>query len=132
MINLTQAGAIADMWNTFKIDFIEDLLHDEVEFSTDWVLLPVKGKNEVVNFLQKKLRTMRNAFVEYDHSCFANLMTHPKFEKEVFVRLLCQTKDRSTNEVFLKVDVADEKIKTIRFMALDETEKNQFSTFSNE
>src|SRR5271169_6280074 len=52
--------ALGKSYNTLDISYIANLLNDDIIYESQQVLAPLKGKEAVLDYLQKKFITLRN------------------------------------------------------------------------
>lgn len=64
MENLKYRSAIDKvnlMYKEFNADHLLEIFDDEITLSSEWVLNPLKGKNNVYEFLKAKMKTLKHA-----------------------------------------------------------------------
>lgn len=52
----------AKCWNNLDVSYIEDLLDDDLEYTSQWVFETMYGKNTYLSYLNGKFKTIRNSF----------------------------------------------------------------------
>lgn len=117
MKNLIQCVSLMRVFNFLRIEYISDQLSENVEFSSDWVLSTIVGREPVIEFLTKKLSTMQNCVHEGRCGYYARLFCIEDFPNEVLVELTYRIDDLNDSRL-MQVDVNEETglINAIRFM----------------
>ncbi len=48
-------------WNSLNVEYIERYLSDDCIYKSQWLLYPIKGKQQFLSYLSLKFRAIRNA-----------------------------------------------------------------------
>jgi len=51
----------AKSWNNLDVSYIEDVLDDELEYTSQWVFETLYGKKSYLKYLDGKFKTIRNS-----------------------------------------------------------------------
>lgn len=48
-------------WNNLDVSFMEDILDENLEYTSQWVIETMHGKNNYLNYIEGKFKTIRNS-----------------------------------------------------------------------
>lgn len=103
---------LAKSWNNLNVCFIEDELTDNFTYESQWVLIPIKGKNEFLQYLQTKFNAIKTTIQNKFMSVTAELATHPDLNHRPII-VLTQITDEGMNQVSILINVENDKINRI-------------------
>ena len=52
---------VAKSWNNLDVSFIEAILTDDFTYESQWVLMPITGKESFLNYLNLKFQAIKEA-----------------------------------------------------------------------
>lgn len=124
MFNRIQATGVMRMFNFLNVDILVDCLHENVVFTSDWVLAPIYGKEDLVDYLENKLATMKDCVKAGDCGYYSRLVKSAHYPDEIFVWLGYRV-GQETGEIYIQTVTCEETrlIQAIRFLdGLDDVE----------
>jgi hypothetical protein len=105
------------MYNTWDYKLIERHLAKDIVYSSAWVLLPIEGRMSFINFIQKKLRTMKLASEAGKLNLTVTKIRRQKSDYCDFIKLSYRT-STAEREVLIKVIVNHSLIKSIELLPI--------------
>jgi len=105
------------MYNTWDYKHIERHLAEDIVYSSAWVLLPIEGKTSFINFIQRKLRTMRFASKAGKLNLTVTKVPRHRSDYADLIKLSYKTLT-AEKEVLIKVIVNNSIIKSIELLPI--------------
>lgn len=99
-------------WNDLSTDHIESFLADDVIYESQFVIKPLKGKTAVLNYLQRKFRTIRKKKGSNPGNPNADIGYLPLYNMRPCI-VLSQTIADKKNQVTILIDVRESLISRI-------------------
>jgi len=112
MSNLKQVKLLTQMWNTLDVSPIENHLSNEIEYSSAWVVLSIKGKYDFLDFMTKKLKTIHTGKENGLITFLATVIKIKGIKNQYFVELTYELKDEN-KEILIRVEVKSNLITSI-------------------
>lgn len=103
---------LAKSWNNLDTSFIERELADDFIYESQWVLTPIEGKKEFLNYLQSKFQAIKSAMQKEIMTVSAELALHPAMQRKPII-VLTQITGNGIRQVSLLIKIENEKIKRI-------------------
>lgn len=122
MKNHKQVQLVNQMYNTLDCSEIVDSISEHIEYRSYWVILPITGKTKFLNFISKKLQTIKIAAERGDISIASHIVTIKGIENEFFVEL-DYTFNNEQRNILIRVEVFNSLITSIQLFP-----KKQFVT----
>jgi hypothetical protein len=99
-------------WNNLDSSYIEKYLDKELEYNSQWVLNTIKGKENYLEYLNGKFKTLKES-LELDLIADIGYFQKAPFSINRPCIILKQTLKEKTNLVSLIITSENDKIKTI-------------------
>lgn len=119
MRNLFLAQMVSQMWMTLNPTVIEELLSTDAEYKTDLALMSIKGKENVLDFFSKKLRSIHTAVNEGRMGLYSNVVALQGNNDEAFVEIFYSI-NGITDSVLMRVTELDGLIMSLSFFKNDQ------------
>ncbi len=103
---------LAIAWNNLDARYLEDILDENVVYESQWVFIPIEGKNHVLEHLTNKFKMIEGQKKTHTMEVFAEMATHPSQRNQDIVVLSQMTKNEVT-KVSLLVQLKNRKISRI-------------------
>lgn len=100
---------VAKAWNNLDTRYIEDILSDNFEYTSQWVFTPLKGKKAYLDYLKGKFETIKKAMCKEVMQVTAELATHPSTGKRPII-ILTQITEEVVRQCTLLIRVNQHKI----------------------
>jgi hypothetical protein len=107
--NHRQVVALHKMWETFNLEPIKELVADDIHYESHWVLRPINGKEHFLNYIEKKLATIKTAVERGEIEIHSSVGKVVGQDNEYFL-LLYHTIRGKRFESFIKVGVKNDLI----------------------
>lgn len=105
-------GRLARSWNHLEVRFIEAAIADDVIYQSQWVVLPIEGKQPFLFYLTAKFRAIRLAMEQSEMRVTAELTALSVFPFRPSI-LLTQVSREETVRAVLFIRTEGAKIKRI-------------------
>lgn len=103
---------LAKSWNNLDTSFIEKHLSDDFVYESQWVLTPIEGKREFLNYLQSKFQAIKSTMQKETMIVSAELASHPAMQNRPIIVLTQITKE-GIRQVSLLIKIENDKLKRI-------------------
>ena len=103
---------LAKSWNNLDVSFIEPVLAGDVVYESQWVLTPLKGKEQVLAFLKSKFGTIRDSVALNGMLVLAETGRIPKPGNRPCI-VLTQTLGNEINRATLLIEIQNKMISRI-------------------
>jgi len=103
---------LAKSWNNLDISFIEKELAENFTYESQWVLIPIEGKKEFLDYMQSKFQAIKSAMQQETMTVSAELALHPAIQNKPII-VLTQITGEGVRQVSLLIKIENEKIKRI-------------------
>lgn len=103
---------LARSWNNLDVIYIENLLANDFIYESQWVRIPIEGRNLFLSFLNLKYVAIRSAMQNEQISITAELALHPSLKNKPCI-VLTQKNVKGIVKVLLRINIKQEKIKRI-------------------
>lgn len=110
---------VSQMWMTLNPTVIEELLSTDAEYKTDLALMSIKGKENVLDFFSKKLRSIHTAVNEGRMGLYSNVVALQGNNDEAFVEIFYSI-NGITDSVLMRVTELDGLIMSLSFFKNDQ------------
>jgi len=104
--------SLANAWNNLDVNLIKNNLSEDVTYISQWVFLPIIGKNQVLYYLDQKFNSIKIATIQSIMSVTAEIATHPNIVSKSCI-ILTQMTGEGVVQVLLDVHVKCHKISSI-------------------
>jgi hypothetical protein len=108
----TTLRQLAKSWNNLDTSFIESELADDFIYESQWVLVPIVGKNEFLSYLHSKFTAIKTSMQSQVISVTAEIAIHPSMHDRPII-VLTQLTLEGVRQVSLLIKVEEKKIKRI-------------------
>jgi hypothetical protein len=99
---LELATSIMQMWNETNVFYIQDKLHKNCRYGSQWVLNDLEGELEIMVYLGDKMQTMKTSIANKETNVSAALAWHPNYDNTPCV-ILSQTTNGTTTKVLIEI-----------------------------
>jgi hypothetical protein len=99
-------------WNKLNTDYIKTSLSDEIVYESQWVLIPIIGKAEVLMYLKNKFKTIKREMKSGITIIKAKIGYLPAMNKRPCI-VLSQIISNKFNEVTILIEVKQSLISRI-------------------
>jgi hypothetical protein len=113
MKNTTHVKLVNQMWNTLDASHIENILSEDIEYISAWVLMSIKGKDKFLFYIRKKLRTISAAKDEGKIIIISQVVNIKGSDGEDFIELMYVI-DGRRKEILIRVEVRNSLIESIQ------------------
>jgi len=113
MTNHTQVQKVNQMWNTLSTEPIQDILSEDMEYVSVWVLMSIIGKEKFLYYMNRKLKTISDGQKQGKIILSSKVVTIFGFEGEDFVQLNYQM-DGVSKDILIRVVVNSSLIHSIQ------------------
>ena len=113
MTNHTQVQKVNQMWNTLSTEPIQDILSEDMEYVSVWVLMSIIGKEKFLYYMNRKLKTISDGQKQGKIILSSKVVTIFGFEGEDFVQLNYQI-DGVSKDILIRVVVNNSLIQSIQ------------------
>lgn len=103
---------LARSWNNLDTSFIEKDLAENFTYQSQWVLMPIKGSQEFLEYLRAKFRAIESAMKRETMSVTAELALHPAIQYKPII-VLTQIIGERVIKVSLLIKTENKKITRI-------------------
>jgi hypothetical protein len=103
---------IAKSWNSLDISYIEAVLADDLIYESQWVLVPIEGKESYLSYLNSKFQAIKAVMNSEPMNITAELTLHPSIQNKPGIVITQVTKD-GIRQVSLLIKIQKSKIKRI-------------------
>lgn len=103
---------LAKSWNNLDTSFIKNELADNFTYESQWVLTPIEGKIDFLNYLESKFRAIKSAMQKETMTVMAELALHPEMNRKPII-VLTQITSEGIRQVSLLITIEEDKIKRI-------------------
>lgn len=101
------------MWNTLSTEPIQDILSEDMEYVSVWVLMSIIGKEKFLYYMNRKLKTISDGQKQGKIILSSKVVTIFGFEGEDFVQLNYQM-DGVSKDILIRVVVNSSLIQSIQ------------------
>lgn len=108
----TTLRQLAKSWNNLDTSFIESELADDFIYESQWVLVPIVGKNEFLSYLHSKFTAIKTSMQSQVISVTAEIAIHHSMHDRPII-VLTQLTLEGVRQVSLLIKVEEKKIKRI-------------------
>lgn len=103
---LELATSLMQMWNETNVYYLQDKLHKNCRYGSQWVLSDLEGELEIMVYLGGKMQTMKKSIDNGETSISAALAWHPNYDNTPCV-ILSQTKNGETTKILIEIKSKD-------------------------
>ena len=103
---------VAKSWNNLDVSFIENLSADDFTYESQWVISPIRGKDNFLPYLKSKFQAITTAINESGMKVYAELGNHPDLKGRDCI-VLTQTTAQEVVSVLIVIELIDELISRI-------------------
>jgi hypothetical protein len=107
--NHRQVISLYKMWKTFNPEPIREMVSDDIHYESHWVLRPIKGKEPFLDYIGKKLDTIKAA-VDRGEIEIHSTVGHIDVQDDEFFLLLYHTIRGKKFESLIRVGVQNDLI----------------------
>ncbi len=100
---------LAQSWNNLDQSFIEDQLADDCVYSSQWVLLPIEGRNSFIFYLQSKFQAIKSAMLNERMIIIAELAHQPAISNKPCI-ILTQITGEEIRQVSVLIKLKNRKV----------------------
>ncbi len=100
---------LAKCWNNLDTSFIEQALADDFIYESQWVLIPIEGKEFFLSYLHAKFQAIKVSMLQQKMSVTAELALHPAIQYKPCIVLTQITSDEII-QVLLLIILKHKKI----------------------
>lgn len=115
MRNLPMVLSVNQMWNFLNVQYLQSYLSEDVEFRTECVLLSIRGKENVLNFLTSNLNFIRDRVGEGVYGLYSWPVSIYGNIDEAFVEL-CFFADNEYQFLLIRIQGTNGLITSIEFI----------------
>ncbi len=103
---------VAKSWNNLDVSFIETILSDDFTYESQWVLMPITGKESFLNYLNLKFQAIKEVKKLELMSISAELTLHPSLTNKPGL-VITQITEKYVRQVSLLIKMNGNKICSI-------------------
>jgi len=103
---------IAKSWNSLDISFIEAALADDLIYESQWVLVPIEGKESYLSYLNSKFQAIKAEMNSDPMNIKAELTLHPSIQNKPGI-VITQVTKSCIRQVSLLITIQKSTIKRI-------------------
>lgn len=102
---------LAKSWNNLDTRYIEKELSENFIYESQWVLMPIKGSKEFLDYLQAKFQAIKSAMQKEIMSVTAEIAFHPAIDYHIII--LTQITGEGVRQVSVLTKTENNKINRI-------------------
>ena len=110
--NLFGVLEFARCWNNLDVTFISNILDENCIYESQWVLLPLYGRDNIIKYLTAKFLNIKATWGAETIIISAEIATHPKFDNAPMI-VLTQVTNELTRKVSILIQTKNKKITRI-------------------
>jgi hypothetical protein len=103
---------LAKSWNNLDISFIEPVLSENVIYESQWILIPLTGKDSVMSFLISKFDSIKEAVLSNDMLILAETAQFTEANNRPCI-VLTQAHDNEIRRVTVLIKIQSDRIQRI-------------------
>jgi len=103
---------LAKSWNNLDVRFIENLLAEDFTYESQWVISPIRGKDNFLPYLKSKFQAIASEIKNGEMKVFAELANHPDLQGKDCI-VLAQTTKTEILHVLIVIELHEELISRI-------------------
>lgn len=100
---------VAKSWNNLDVSFIEAILSNDFNYESQWVLMPITGKESFLNYLNLKFQAIKEAKKLGLMSITAELTLHPSLKNKPGL-VITQITEKCVRQVSILIKMQENKI----------------------
>ena len=110
--NLFGVLEYARCWNNLDVTFISNILDENCIYESQWVLLPLNGRDNIIKYLEAKFLHIKATWGAETIIISAEIATHPNFDNAPMI-VLTQVTNELTRKVSILIQTKNKKITRI-------------------
>ena len=110
--NYKQAQILFKAWNELDSSLLKDWLSKDVIYESHWIVLPLIGKDSVIDFLSKKFETIKK------HNLVPEVSLIQSDDNEYMVLVKLELEDESSESIF-RVSIRNRLISGISIIPIE-------------
>jgi hypothetical protein len=103
---------LAKSWNNLEVSFIEHLLAEDFTYESQWVISPLRGKENFLSYLKLKFQAIATEINNGEMLVSAELANHPDLEGKDCI-VLTQTTKTEVLYVLIVIELHEKLISRI-------------------
>lgn len=103
---------LAKSWNNLEVSFIEHLLAEDFTYESQWVISPIRGKENFLPYLKLKFQAISTEINNGEMQVSAELANHPDLQGKDCI-VLAQTTKTEVLHVLIVIELYEKLISRI-------------------
>lgn len=103
---------LAKSWNNLEVSFIEHLLAEDFTYESQWVISPLRGKENFLPYLKLKFQAVATEIKNGEMQVSAELANHPDLQGKDCI-VLTQTTKTEVLHVLIVIELHEKLISRI-------------------